>query len=80
MGIVCFWPRHTLSFLNYVEYAERGGGGESSCLTYCDFLKYNKSLTKNYLLPYSNHLIRYWEPELIKHPYKKLEKVTELLS
>ena len=53
---------------------------ESSCLTYCDFLKYNISLIKNYLLPYSNHLIRYWEPELIRHPYKKLEKVTELLS
>jgi len=42
MGIVCFWPWHTMKFLDCAEYLER----ESLCLTYCNFLKYDKSVTK----------------------------------
>ena len=52
-------------------------GSESSCLTYCNFLKYDKSVIKNYLLLYSNHLKRHWEPGLIR-PITKSHRIIKL--
>ena len=62
MGIVFFWPWYTMRFLNYAEYK----GRKSSCLTYCNFLKYDKSVIKNYLLISSNNVRRYQETRLIR--------------
>ncbi len=63
MGIVCFWPWYMMRFLNYAEYIE---GSESSCLTYCNFLKHDKTVAEDCLLLYSSHLKRYREPRLIR--------------
>jgi len=41
-------------------------GSVSSCLTYCNFLKYCENVINDFLLPYSNNLKRHWEPGLIR--------------
>ncbi|MHA1344738.1 MAG: hypothetical protein ACTSQG_12185, partial [Promethearchaeota archaeon] len=41
-------------------------GSESSCLTYCNFLKYDKSVIENCLLSCFNNLRRHQEPKFIR--------------
>ncbi len=61
-------------------------GSESTCLTYCNFLKYDKNVIKGCLLPYSNHLRRHWEPGIIRlfgkarKSYRIIELVQRPLS
>jgi hypothetical protein len=45
----------------------------SSYFKFCNLLKYYKSKIKDYLLPYSSHLKKYWKSELINH-LRKLRK------
>jgi len=45
---------------------EEINGVWSQHLIYCNFLKYDKSVIKDCLLPYSNHLKKHWEPELVR--------------
>ncbi len=63
MGIVCFWPWYTMRFPNYAEYIE---GAAPSCLTYRNFLEYDKNVIKDCLMSYSDYLRRHREPGLIR--------------
>jgi hypothetical protein len=54
-------------------------GSESSCLTYYNFLKYDKTVAEDCLLLYYNHLRRYWDMYLLD-PLREIRKSYRIIK